>query len=184
MKQLFFYLLLFATPLLTQCDDDNHAVETLPEATQTGRGIFACLVDGKPFIDKSGSPNGISFNCFYQLIDGEYYFGITGLVDNIKIGDFRSINIGTNKKSIIQNFSYDLITDLPGNAWGGGNVQIATIGSEYTMTNDNYFGQVFISKFDLENQIVSGTFWMNLQHPITGDTVKITEGRFDTRFGL
>ena len=75
MKKLF--LLLVLTLTLSSCDDDN-SVQSLPEATQTGRGVFACYVDGKPFIDSSGNPNGISFNCFYQLIDGEYYFGIGG----------------------------------------------------------------------------------------------------------
>ena len=169
---------------MTQCSDDEHTTETIPEATQTGRGIFACLVDGKPFIDKSGNPNEISFNAYYQLIDGEYYFNVRGTLNNNNIGEFATIKVATNEKSISQGSSYQLFSDAPGNAWGGGAVNISTTNNEFAETSQNYTGQLIITKLDVENQIVSGAFWMNLKHPITGDTVKITEGRFDTRFGL
>ena len=94
------------------------------------------------------------------------------------------MKIATNRKSISQDGVYQLFSDTPGNAWGGGAVNVSSTNNEFAETNQNYTGQLIITKFDIENQIVSGTFWMNLQHPITGDTVKITEGRFDTRFGL
>ena len=183
MKQLFFYLLLFATPLLTQCNDDDHATETLPEATQTGRGIFACLVDGKPFIDTSGSPNAISFNCFYQLVDGEYYFGIGG--EDNAINNLNSIFIGSQDILLIENQTYYLKEWTQGNAYGAGgfSLNVNTIDEWYTDSN-NYKGELTITKFDIQNQIISGTFWMDLKNPFTGATIKIREGRFDTRFGL
>ena len=137
MKQLFFYLLLIATPFLTQCDDEEHAIETLPEATQTGRGIFACLVDGKPFIDASVSPNGISFNAYYQFADGEYYFNVSGTINNNNIGEFSSVKVATNKKIIFQDAVYQLFSDAAGNAWGGGAVNISTTNNEFAETNQN-----------------------------------------------
>jgi hypothetical protein len=181
MKQLFFYLLLIATPLLTQCDDDDHAVETLPEATQTGRGIFACLVDGKPFIDTSGSPNGISFNCFYQLVDGKYYFGIGGQDDGL----FPQYIYIYGDNRVIQNAeTYQFNTRIDGNfAAGAGFVISPTVGDD-SFTNSTYSGELKIAKFDVDNQIISGTFWFDIQDPFTGERVEIREGRFDTRFGL
>ena len=181
MKKLFFYLLLFAAPLLTQCNDDDHATETLPEATQTGRGIFACLVDGKPFIDKSGSPNAISFNCFYQLVDGKYYFGIGGEDEGLKA---QYIYIYGDNRIIQNGETYQFNTRIDGNfAAGVGFVVSPTMGDD-SFTNSTYTGELKITRFDLSNQIVSGTFWFDIQDPFSGEKVEIREGRFDTRFGL
>lgn len=66
-------LLIFSI-LLLACDKDDkpaNPIDQLPPATQTGAGTFGCLVNGVPYVDNSGF-----FNCFYQLVDGEYYFGI------------------------------------------------------------------------------------------------------------
>ena len=74
-------LLLLTTFTLSCCnkDDDKpqNPVDQLPPATQTGAGTFGCLVNGVPFVDNSGF-----FNCFYQLVDGEYYFNITANFNN------------------------------------------------------------------------------------------------------
>lgn len=175
-------LLFFLTTLaLMSCDKDDDAPQTLPEATQTGRGIFACYVNGKPFIDNSGSPNGISFNCYYQLIDGEYYFGIQG---RTIVEDMRTVVLSTTSKSISNNEILILQENLDGNAWGGGRFNTESVGGEGSYTNSEYTGELYITKFDFENRIISGTFSMNIQHPVSGETVEIREGRFDTRFGI
>uniref|UniRef100_UPI003899E6B3 DUF6252 family protein n=1 Tax=Tenacibaculum tangerinum TaxID=3038772 RepID=UPI003899E6B3 len=49
-------------------------------------------------------------------------------------------------------------------------------------TSANYTGELTITRFDLTNKIVSGTFWFDIKHPTTGATVEIREGRFDTLF--
>lgn len=72
MKNLFTYLLIIF--FFSSCNKDDDNPQTLPPATQTGAGTFACYVNGKPFIDTSGG----YFNCYYQFIGGEYYFGIGG----------------------------------------------------------------------------------------------------------
>jgi hypothetical protein len=176
-KLLLFFLTTFA---LMSCDKDDDAPQTLPEATQTGRGIFACYVNGKPFIDNSGSPNGISFNCYYQLVNGEYYFGIGGqkIVD-----DLRTVNLFTTAKTLAEGEFLILQENLDGNAWGAARFNTQTIGGDESYTNSEYTGELYITKFDFENRIISGTFSMNIQHPVSGETVEIREGRFDTRFG-
>lgn len=173
-------LLLFLFSLITLGCSKDDKPETLPEATQTGRGIFACYVDGKPFIDTSGVPNGISFNCFYQLIDGEYYFGIQGRSnENLP----KSISLGSLKKEIIEGQTYNLIQQSNGNFSAG--LFYVYSPTEYynALTSNINTGILQVTKFDLQNQIISGTFSFNITHPMTNQTVKITEGRFDTHFG-
>jgi hypothetical protein len=184
MKTATLVVLMIFSLFSSSCNEDDNEVQTLPEATQTGRGIFACYEDGKPFIDNSGDPNGISFNCYYQLIDGEYYFGIQGRVDNDGIGDIRTVSIGTEKKEIEAGTNYLLQIRDSGNIFWGGCFRVTSVNSECISTDEYYSGVLTITEFDVQSQIVSGTFWMNLQHPISGETVRITDGRFDTRFGL
>jgi hypothetical protein len=81
--------------LFAACDKDDdkcQGIDCLPPATQTGAGTFGCLVNGEPFVDNSGF-----FNCFYQLVDGEYYFGIRGRRESF----IRQIAIGSEKKILI-----------------------------------------------------------------------------------
>ncbi len=107
-------LLLITITLTLSCcnNDDDNNTETLPPATQTGAGTFACYVNGTSYIDTSGG----YFNCFYQLVDGEYYFGIQG---RDEIGMLTSITMGTTKKAISEGEVFLLIENTDGNAWGG-----------------------------------------------------------------
>lgn len=116
MKKYTLSLLLPLLLCLTGCkkDDDQHTnpVDQLPPATQTGAGTFAALVDGKPFI-----ANNPWFNCFYQFVDGEYYFSIRG-IDNNSMP--KSISLGSTKKEIFEGEVYPLIEVFEGNVSGGG----------------------------------------------------------------
>jgi hypothetical protein len=49
------------------------------------------------------------------------------------------------------------------------------------LTNDNYPGELRITKLDEINQIAAGTFWFNVVNE-KGDIVKVTEGRFDMQY--
>ncbi len=117
MKKTTIFLTLLATLSCCSKDDNN---ETLPPATQTGAGTFACHVNGHAFIDTSGG----YFNCYYQLIDGEYFFGIQGRDD---VGDLTSITLGTEKKEINEGNTYSLLKILDGNMWGGEVFQVRII---------------------------------------------------------
>ena len=174
-------LILFAFSFsILSCSKDDNKSQTLPEATQTGRGIFACYVDGKPFIDNSGSPNGISFNGFYQLVDGEYYFGIHG---EGRIKDLITVGIYSNRSQIDQPNLFQIISNNPNNFYGLCSFNPNINSQETSLTDSNYTGELNVTKFDLQNQIVSGTFWFNIKNPYTNETVKITDGRFDAHFG-
>jgi hypothetical protein len=118
MKKNIFLLLLPLLLCLAGCkkDDDQHTnpVDQLPPATQTGAGTFAALVDGKPFIDHSGG----WFNCYYQYVDGGYYFNIRGVFQNQNTLD--TFALGTESKTISEGEILQLLERQEGNAWGGG----------------------------------------------------------------
>jgi hypothetical protein len=178
-------MLFLMMALLIACNKDDDVPQTLPEATQTGRGIFACYVNGKPYIDIR-QPNTINFNAFYQLVNGDYFFNITSTIGNIgdvAIGTVRTIGIGTTEKEIIEGGVYQLLNREPNNAWGLCAIKNSNTTSELLETNVLNNGEMTITKLDIENQIVSGTFWFNVENPFTGETIEIREGRFDTRFG-
>ena len=177
MKELIFSqsILVLIVALFMACSNDDDNNQSLPAETQIGAGIFACKVNGKSFIDTSGG----YFNCFYQFIEGEYYFGIQG---NDRVGSLISVGVGTYKKEIKENETYKLTENVYYNAWAGSSFNPNSTSQIFTTTNSKYTGELYISKFDLVNNIVSGTFWYDIENPYTGETVEIREGRFDTLF--
>jgi len=169
-------LLLLLTIILTisSCnkdDDDNN--ETLPPATQTGAGTFACYVNGQSFIDTSGG----YFNSFYQFIDGQYFFGIGGLDANGGLLD--QIILSSNASEIEEGVQYILTCNEPQNYYGEVAFARQLLGATTCNTN---FGTMTITKLDFTNNIVSGVFEFDIIHPNTGETIQIRDGRFDTLF--
>ena len=161
--------------MVVSCDKETLApIDQLPPATQTGADIFACLVDGQAFIDTSRS-----FNCFYQWIDGDCFFGI-GAQD--EVNDLFGISIGTTNKTISEGEILELEDYIDGNAWAGATFSIGPSLVENVLTSSINRGELTITKLDFDNRIVSGTFWMDLKNPFTGEIVEIREGRFDTIF--
>lgn len=173
MKKLFS---LFIVTILLSCShhyDDPQPVselDKLPPATQTGANTFGCLLDGVAF--KPGITNN-SYNCFYQFVNGEYYFLVTA--NNTKNNVSSAIYVGTEKQTISQGQTLNLFERTTGNAWGA-----YFVDNPYT-TNNTYTGQLKITKLDFTHNIVSGTFWFNV---IDSQNVvhHITNGRFDMQF--
>ena len=164
--------ILFAI-LIVSCNNDDDNNETLPAATQTGNGTFACYVNGKAFIDTSGG----YFNCYYQFVDGEYYFSIAGEDSNHNI--FDQIILASNASSIEEDVVYTLTCNLTDSYYG----EVAFTGQLLgtTTCNSNY-GTMTITKLDFTNNIVSGTFEFDIIHPNSGEIIQIRNGRFDTLF--
>ena len=168
------FLLLLTSFFLSCCSSDE-LPKTLPAATQTGAGTFACTVNGKPFIDRSGG----YFNCYYQYVEGEYYFAIQGRNKN---EEMRTVVLSTTAKTITEGETLLLFENVDGNAWGGGKFTSSIFGDNASYTNSQYTGELTITKLDFTNNIISGTFWFDVENPYTGETVQIRDGRFDTLF--
>ena len=85
-------------------------------------------------------------------------------------------------KTINEGETLNLLSDVSGNAVGGVFITISINNSDSATTNENYTGELTITKLDFTNHIVSGTFWYNIKNPYTNETIEIREGRFDTLF--
>ena len=173
------YTLLLIFPLwgLGGCsDDDNNCqgVDCLPPVTQTGAGTFGCLVNGEPFVDNSGS-----FNCFYQLVDGEYFFSISAENEGITP---RNIRLSTNDLQIEQDETYQLYEPLNGNAYASVIFNFNGTQPNINSTSQQFSGTLGIAKLNFDNNIVSGTFNFQVRDTINNITYIITKGRFDAQF--
>lgn len=176
MKNLLFLLIpLFLLSCKDRNDDPEQPVtelSKLPPATQTGANKVGCLLDGKAFLP--GNYNN-STNCFYQFVDGEYYF-VMGLDNKDADYNLTAIAIGTQKKQIHQGEVYNLYELSENNAYGG--YIYNTFESNTTHTHT---GKLTITKLDTVNQIVAGTFWYDiLDHE--GKLHQIRDGRFDFKY--
>lgn len=176
-------LLLFLFSLILSCcdKDDNpiptNPIDQLPPATQTGANTFGCLLDGEIF--KPGLTNN-SYNCFYQLVDGEYFFSVSANYQ--KNGILKSLGLGTTKKSIAEGQTLTLIERIDGNASASyfiGNNNTGVV--EIYNTSQINTGELKITKLDFTNNIVSGTFWYDVKDN-QGVIHQIRDGRFDMQF--
>src|SRR5690606_22398394 len=110
-------LLLLSSLLLFACckSDDNMPapIDQLPPATQTGEVIFACLVDGEPYICKGYD----MVTAYYQWVDGGYVFFIKGAKRD---GFVWSVFLGNLDNSPIEEGqTYQLNGNNPGYGGGG-----------------------------------------------------------------
>ena len=157
------------------CDSDDtndcQCINCLPEATQTGAGTFGCLVNGEPFVDNSGN-----FNCFYQLVDGEYFFNISPNFEGKKLVE---LDLGSNGVNF-SNSSNFIISDY--SIGNGGAAFFISGESRNIQTNINRTGICDINYFNNENNIISGTFEFEIYDEVTQTLYIITDGRFDSQF--
>ena len=115
---------------------------------------------------------------YYQYTQGYYAFSVSGAK---KEKPLFSIRIGLSSSGLIEGNTYNLSERTQGNPWGGiGFVYEPEIPYQGVYTDGiNYKGEFTITKLDLQNQIISGTFWFDVKDPKTGETRKVREGRFD-----
>lgn len=185
----FKFLLILASLFLitltgSKCKKEKpgNPIDQLPPETQIGANTFGCLVDGKVFLPKGPGLNPI-LTCYYQYI---YYPSPTGFVfqvaarDNSNPSTLNSMNILSDSIILEQGKTYNLQETNRG-----------TVRGNYRHWNNNSLddfltfspssGQLKVNKFDEVNQIASGTFWFNAVNS-NGDTVHVTNGRFDMQF--
>ena len=173
------FLLLSSLFLFACCKSDDNMpapIDQLPPATQTGEVIFACLVNGEPYICKGYD----MVTAYYQWVNGGYAFIVearkeTHLMWKVDLFNRSNAPIQQGEVYILNNYS-------PGYGGGGSVIGGSDNYLEGTTTTATYTGEMTITRFDMEEEIVSGIFWFDLENPWTGETIEIREGRFDTRF--
>ncbi len=139
----------------------------LPNATQNGSNIFACLMNGKKFIGYYNPSNGSG-----AKVTGDT-LGITGVPKNKTHYEFLGFRLIGDFMEI-QNYFIDAQ-----NNYGIYGTDSTCLGVSFNQTTCYAInGNIKLTKFDTSKKIVSGIF--NCTIPVPNcDTLKITEGRFD-----
>ena len=150
--------------------DDKKIWDTLPPETQTGANTLGCIIDGELFI------GGYYASWMTPVLGVEYdtdsdklYIGAYGKMNDNPAG---SINIVINHPTqtgtqTIENIGYYPTTNI-------------SLCLEYLASANK---EVFITNFDTVNKTVSGRFQF-VGYCIDSTNVKrITQGRFDLKFG-
>jgi hypothetical protein len=112
-------------------------------------------------------------------VDGEYFFSISA--KNTEVIP-RNIRLSTNSLELVENNNYQLIEPIDGNAHAAVIFYYDDLQPNVNTTNQEYSGSLSITKFDLDNNIVSGIFNFSIEDTLTNDVYIITNGRFDALF--
>jgi hypothetical protein len=187
-KKLSFFILVCTILFCTKCNCNKNVTSPenqLPPATQTGANTFGCLINGRPFVPAGSSLSGPDLAGTYQYIfpntPNGYVFNIHG-TNKQNTSNITSVGFEFDSVSISQGI-YSL--GLRVNGQGGGGVNFINdsfpFGNLFT-TTQTIVGQLILTRFDLTNQIASGTFWFNAVNESSTDTIAITDGRFDVHF--
>lgn len=148
----------------------------LPAPTQIGANTFGCLVNGKAFLPSSGgysSPPKLAADYSPSPTGGLTIYA-RNKSDN---GVYTLVSLKTDSLSVEEGQTLHLSTRAPGNAVG-----FFSAGGNY-MTGQGATGTLTITKLDLVNKIISGSFDFEAKDT-AGNLVKITDGRFDVHFPI
>lgn len=177
MKNLIFILVTIFT--LNCCSSDDDSGDKLPPETQTGANTAGCLVNGKVFLPKQEGLNP-ALVCNYEFIDGEFFFNLV-IRDNRGQG-VKTVSVRTQRIDLEAGPTYILNIDntISIDFTGGGGVYSINA-SDFFYTNTIKTGELKITRLDLQNSIISGTFWFDAINS-NGEVVEIRQGRFDMRY--
>ena len=168
-----------------QCKKSTLPSKTeLPPITQTGAGTFGCLVNGELWlpngIDIQGGKPRIQLYVDPSFQEGVFY--VTGhqfkdLKSAITIGSAKCKSVGTY--SLVTNPNNYNAVDYYKKVNGGFQCELQSNGTPDTYQR----GSIIVTRYDLVAGIFSGTFEFTLYSPTSycGDTLRVTNGRFDVK---
>jgi len=155
------------TVFLFSCKKEPEPL-TLPPATQTGENTFGCKVNGEVFV-----PNG---NVYYKSFSEPVYLTEDSLF-GFSCYNVRDFDCKTNiRVRLFEVFEQGLQSNFD-NYQGYFSGCMGGLSGSFRI-NQEETNSVIISRFDLDERIVSGTFEYNLIND-NEETLSITEGRFD-----
>jgi hypothetical protein len=175
--------ILFTIIIFGACTKEKE--EELPPETQVGADTFGCLINGivfKPYIHPSQSWPKIS--CSYRYIDipnkKGFFFELVGARSLGINMPLEAIRVETYSLEIEEGKVYELATpENEGEAFGM-YIKENFSGNFYFLTDGNlHRGELLIKRLDVEQGIISGTFWFDAGY--RGDKVEVREGRFDMK---
>lgn len=150
--------------------------DQLPPATQTGTNTFGCLVNGKVFVPTGYTNPYPNYRVFVDPgnngnLDIRTYSFINGNEEDLDLAGFGITSTGTfilNSSQIYPDYIMNINSSI----------------CRYIYSANNFkSGYLKINKYDLTQKIISGEFEFKLyDNTISCDTIRITQGRFDTKF--
>ena len=180
-----FYFLVIT---LSGCNsnDDNSFTPTLPPITQTGANTIGCYIDGKLLVPRDGD------GTFNLPSHGAEFIGAGGDSHEIIMHDYKSGNAGLLNIHIIDLFvngvaNYPILdSNCLSNVDANPTVNLYCRWKDEQTGENKYYcsientGVLKITRFDLPNRIVSGTFSCSaVNKDDSNDFIEITQGRFD-----
>ena len=173
--------LLCLSTIVAGCKKDKKT-EQLPPATQTGANTFGCLINGKVY-----TPKGFKLNKpnFEMIVDPGFNDG------NLDIRVYRLENERETYLSLgsdsIKNVGFYPIDTNAGFSFF---VNTKNSASRICLTRhpdgnaSGKTGFIKITRYDLNNRIISGEFEFEFTNTDCGlgNPIKITQGRFDKSF--
>ena len=171
-------ILLSCLFLLVSC---KKSIDALPEATQTGANTFGLKLDGQFWVPQKFA--GISAPTLEAFYSGTGDLRITA-------GNFASEPTETEFEIFVKNASAPGVYQLNQNtevypnaaASYGYYVKRKINPLNEWITNTQYKGSVTITKLDLTNRIVSGTFEFTAGSiDSSAAPISVTDGRFDVK---
>ena len=157
---------LFLCPLFYgACDDDG---QKLPPITMEGNNTFGCLVNGKIFVSK-GRPGNVGTYAEVQYAQ-----------DTIGINIYAT-NYETDQRFIFSFYDTpDLFEHKRYYFLHAQNYSVFYVTQSCDYRIDKLIdGWIELNKYDVNRPIISGTFEFTAYNPDCGDTIKVTDGRFD-----
>ncbi len=173
-KLLISFFCLFAC-CLQSCDlfESVSKKEELPPATQEGKNTFGCFVNGKLWLPK-GSNGTSNLDASYDptFEDGAFDLNAYRIHDDTD----QFIALGGKNVNKVGSYIFSQNLDSPGALLNDKKSKCS-----YSEQSNIISGSFTVSKLDIPNQIISGTFEFTLAK-LGCDTLKITDGRFDMKF--
>ena len=148
------------------CNEDE---DELPPITMEGRNTFGCLVNGELFL-----PNG-PLGQFGLHAEISNYNDTTGLIIYVD-------NTTANKTLAVSIFDSPILQTGKSYDLRDSNFQVQYI--DYDDSNNCTYetveeGYITLSKFELTENIISGTFEIKILSKDCNDSVSLKQGRFD-----
>ena len=173
-------LLLAALLGLSQCHkkSDPTPEEQLPPATQTGANTFGCLLNGQPW-----TPSGNDGRANYRIT---YDPGFAGGSLTVRVyrypdstSDYQNMILGGDRIAQPGVYPFVLVGDRK--AFFADH-KLAPPCDDFSEAPSLTYrtGNITITRLDLAQGIISGTFNFKLAKPGC-DTVRVTQGRFDKK---
>jgi hypothetical protein len=136
------------------------------KAPPLGDFYFRCKVDGHDYI-----PNNCA-NC--TQCD---FLGDTTLILGGNRG-FETLGIGLNDVSGIKPATYDLNNVLGRR----GDYKNSTLVDDRYFTDSTRTGEIIINSIDINNKVISGTFYFKAYNAFRADSVNVTDGKFRLQY--